>query len=216
MPEEDTDLLLALLKSLLHPATYPEDALLRVLVECDGSPEAAAERLLGEIGETSSSLPIKQGGKKKRQQTQTTLKNFAQPPPAKRAASATTSRSEATAVDASASAACSKSETSKASKPVFDLAMLKDVSSSEKCKTAAPRASLSTLVLATDALLAKHLPCIIAPPSPLSPELATALFYAMHAESRTFQKLKWNINAREVESPHVSRATVSVTGLVFR
>ncbi|EMD38356.1 hypothetical protein CERSUDRAFT_49567 [Gelatoporia subvermispora B] len=69
----------------------------------------------------------------------------------------------------------------------------------EKVKETPPR--FPPLTLATPTLIAQHTPCTLHT-SVLPAELACRLFYAMLAESQNWQRNKWWLFDRVVESPH--------------
>lgn len=236
MTDQDTDVLLALVSSLLVGAAPDANIILDTLVKCNGDVAAAAE-LLNSHSDTSKVLPAE----KKRKRTQDldgwlkpTSKGKAKEPNLDSNVVAASSSSRTTALPLKASAKISN-EQSKAKgkgkehvlqplvassrnspsqkhvvgvtstlplespgKSVVDLMTVLQQAPSTT-KKIIPRAP--PLMLSNPSLVAQHTPCTLHH-SVLPPELACRLFYTMIEESQSWQRNKWWLFDRLVESPH--------------
>ena len=177
--EQDTDTALALLASLLAPAEYPLDRLMDALVGSKGDVQNAAESLL---------LPrIKSSGKRKAGTSLESWLNRSQAAP-KEQPSPKRLRTPSTPPKAKAPA-------------VNLLDVLKQPKQEESSK---PKATPQpALLLTSQEALDKHgLPLTLLR-SPLSPALASALYLAMMEESEQWDRNRWYLAGRWVESPHL-------------
>lgn len=171
--EEDTDTKLAILSSLLEPATYPLEELLEALNESGGDVSQAAEGIL---------LPrVKSAGKRK---AGTSLESWLGK---KRAGD-----------DTKVTSPNVKTNATKEGKAVNLLDHLKQPTSSEKTKSI-PRPAVH---LPNQSAIDSHrLPLSILQ-SPLSPQFASALYLTMMEESETWERNKFYLAGKWVESPH--------------
>ena len=171
--EEDTDTKLAILSSLLEPATYPLEELLEALNESGGDVSKAAEGIL---------LPrVKSAGKRK---AGTSLESWLGK---KRAGDDTIVTSPTV-----------KTNATKEGKVVNLLDHLKQPTPSEKTKNI-PRPAVH---LPNQSAINSHrLPLSILQ-SPLSPQFASALYLTMMEESETWERNKFYLAGKWVESPH--------------
>ncbi|KAK7023956.1 GRF zinc finger family protein [Favolaschia claudopus] len=191
----DTETLLAIVETLLD-VTQSKEAIMEALIEHDGDPEAAARYL------TRKSRPTE----KKRPRAD--LTGWLKPSSAKKLKpSISDPQLETTPVASTSRARLPEGET----KPVVDLmTILKQPPKPEKT---APK--LPPLMLSTPEHVAEHTPCTLHP-SILPPELACRLFYAMVDLSRRWNRNKWWLFDRIVESPHrtsfFARAVAAVDG----
>ncbi|KAF5391947.1 hypothetical protein D9757_001793 [Collybiopsis confluens] len=177
--EGDTETLLAIVASLVDEKPSSE-AILNALVESDGDPERAAQLL-----NHSHPNPDNGGGKGKRKRT-SNLDSWIRNP----------NHTENTPKDASSSKIQRTSSPSKKTTPVSDLmTVLKQPTQQKSSKPRKP------LTLSTPDMISKHTPCTIHS-SVLPPDLASRLFYSMEESSRNWQRNKWWLFDRLVESPH--------------
>jgi hypothetical protein len=190
LPNDDTDTLLALVSSLLARPAPDAAVMLDALVQCNGQVEAAAQLLNAKENQSGKKL----GEKRKREvnlddwlkcsASKTSKTNDPQP-----------NTTGAASVSISKMAAVPQSGSS--SKPVVDLmSILRQPPSIQK---SVPR--LPPLLLANPALVAEHTPCTLHL-SVLPPELACRLFSTMIDASHEWQRNKWWLFDRIVESPH--------------
>jgi len=214
----DTDLLLALLRSLLHPTDFSDESLLQALLDNDGNVEAAAEKLLlGGVGGPSS------GGNSKKKR-QGTLQDYW----LEGTSSSTSSSSSSSPASLSSSikkklkanpppsptntsSKLSSTPSSNPKKPqdLLALAALRPPPPTSSSSSSSSTSSLPPLLLPSPALLAKHLPCIVVPSSPIPSSLASALYLVLLKESETWEKVTWIINGNEVTSPHTVSSLLS-------
>jgi hypothetical protein len=184
MAEDDTDTKLALLASLLEPATFPIEAYVEALSSADGEVGKAAEELL---------LPrVKSAGKRKAGASLESWLGRKKGTPASRH-----DRSEACEQVAQGDQAV-KGEV----KPVTPLStLLRQPSTPPKIK---PKATpQSALNLTSQAAIDAHdLPLTLLS-SPLSASFASALYLAMMTESESWPRHRWYLAGRWVESPHL-------------
>ena len=174
--EEDTDTKLAILSSLLEPATYPLEELLDALQESNGDVGNAAEAIL---------LPrVKSAGKRK---AGTSLESWLGK---KRAPVSPPGK-----VD---SATSIKADSSPRKKEGVNLLHHLKHPTTERTKTI-PRPPIN---LPNQSVIDTHnLPLSILK-SPLSPSFASALYLAMMEESTTWERNKFYLAGKWVESPH--------------
>lgn len=173
--DEATQLLL--LASLLEPSTYPEEELRSALLSARGDLGQAAEELL---------LPrVKSAGKRK---AGTSLESWF----------------------GKKRDAPSPKETHKAP-PVVHKEPLRDafsiLKSSSTASTSAPPPKIKALPqhalhLTSQIAIDKHRLPLTLLTSPLSPAFASALYLAMMEESESWERHKWYLAGRWVESPH--------------
>lgn len=185
----DTETLIALVSSLLNHVVDHEK-ILEALVRSEGDVQQAADVL-----NKSNGL----GEKRKRQ----TLDGWVK----KLKSSATTvkhvnyTRNKAS-LDEGASTLIKPKSTarSQANSPTVDLmTVLRPPLSKDNLKRKIK--SLPPLMLSNSSMIAEHTPCTLHL-SILPPELACQLFYTMLEASKTWQRNKWWLFDRIVESPH--------------
>jgi hypothetical protein len=189
--QEDTDTLLALLSSLLPTSSIPYDQalLLDALVETKGDVQDAARFL-------KSKQEKKRGEKRKRSSG---LDDWLKSPVTKSA----TGRGEKSSKDIitdnldRASSPGPRFSSKSPTKPAVDLmSVLRQPPSMPQTLPRTP-----PLTLSNPSLVARHTPCTLHL-SVLPPELACRLFYTMIDASRGWQRNKWWLFDRLVESPH--------------
>jgi len=178
--DEDTETLLALLSSLLTSPLNDQSLLLDALVESGGNVQQAALLINAKA----------QGKKRKRPNNlHEWLKHSPSP-----------GRKERPFKDDTTVASTSSQslvQLSSPTKPVVDLM-------SVLCQPPlAPKivSRLPPLMLSNPSLVAQHTPCTLHL-SVLPPELACRLFYTMIDEARHWQRNKWWLFDKLVESPH--------------
>ncbi|KAK0210294.1 hypothetical protein DFS33DRAFT_1292177, partial [Desarmillaria ectypa] len=184
MNTDDTDMLIALVYSLLQsnssrPVPHSDEAVLNVLVQHNGNVEAAAQELNNRgkkrkrTNDLTSWLGNKPGKSVKQEDEDDTAVTRKKPPSTK--------------------------PPSSSKKPAVDLmtALRQAPFSPSKKKPVSP----SPLLLSSPTMVAQHTPCTIHL-SVLPPELACRLFYTMVDASRGWQRNKWWLFDKVVESPH--------------
>ena len=182
---DDTEILIALVSSLLPQYTYAQDVILDALIQSNGDVETAVEVLQSKTPtkkRNHSSLDswLNRPAKKisMRRDSPTPPKSIIQP----------------------------YTSTTVASSSVNFMSVLRQPPSD-----APPTPSrLPSLTLSTPALVAKHTPCTLHV-SVLPQELACKLFYTMLDASKEWKKNKWWIADRVVESPHLTSFYVRKT-----
>lgn len=182
----DTETLLALVSSQLSDSELASDinAILDALVQCDGDAAAAAQLL-------NSKIPSRTGTKRKKPHS---LDEWLQQKPLKckgKTGSGSNGASETRQIEPS-----SRPGPSKAPATVDLMSVLRQAPSSKKNIPKLP-----PLLLASPALVADHTPCTLHP-SVLPVELAARLFHTMIQEAQSWQRNKWWLFDRVVESPH--------------
>lgn len=196
--DTDTDTLLAMVLSLLEPP-YPETAVvLDGLVQCDGDVQATADLIA--VGHSKDDMA--QGVAAKRKGCAADLTNWlstgstsseVQPSTKKR------DRKGASAIIPSRKviipASSSRGSPSKPSLNLMDPSGQILLSN----KSTIPR--LPPLTLSNPTMVAQHTPCTLHH-AILPPKLACELFYFMLDLSHTWQRNKWWLFDRVVESPH--------------
>lgn len=187
--DQDTDTKMAILASLLEPATFPAEELLDTIQQCQGDVAKAAEALL---------LPrVKSAGKRK---AGSSLESWL----GKRSSSSSKPQRVNTAPETPPdigrpSAASAGAIKEKASKPPVNLlSVLKQPTTPEKVKNA-PRPALH---LPNQASIDSHQLPLTLLRSPLSPALASALYLTMMEESETWDRNRFYLAGKWVESPH--------------
>ncbi len=177
MNHDDTELLIATVFSLLDSVNPSTSSVLDTLIQFDGDVEAAA-RHLNNVG-----------GSKKRKRENTLASwlypektsKYVDPEPSLKPPSKTRVQ-----------------VASPAKKPAVDLmTVLRPPPSSDKRKAT----RLPPLLLSNSSLVSEHTPCTLHH-AILPPELACRLFYTMVDASRTWNRNKWWLFDRVVESPH--------------
>ncbi|WVF67092.1 hypothetical protein IAT40_001837 [Kwoniella sp. CBS 6097] len=198
--EVDTDTKIALLASLLEPIPFPFDALLEALQESHGDVSKAAEGLL---------LPrVKSSGKRK---AGTSLQSWLSKPRngkiARRDPDTAQRRQEEPIVveddhDVAANAIAGPSQPSK---PVVDLlSKLRQAPSSLTASTKPKAGPQPPVILPNQAAVDSHLLPLTLLESPLPPSLASALYLAMMEESESWERNKFYLAGKWVESPHTT------------
>jgi hypothetical protein len=180
----DTDTLVALVSSLL-PSNYvhiSHEEILEALVECEADVDATVRYL---------TRPSKPTSKRKHRAD---LSDWLQSP-AKRASCAP---------DDSTSTATNNTRNPKvaaSSRPTKTVTNLLEVLRRPPASSRHPIPRFPPLTLGTSALVAEHVPCTLHS-SILPPKLACQLFYELLDASCTWQRNKWWLFERVVESPH--------------
>jgi len=221
----DTDTSLAILASLLEPTSFPLATLIDALAEAQGDPAQAAEQLL--LPKVQARARGRVAGKRKAGGGSSLADWLTGPLSlAKRAKSGTsTSRQLATTHASSttvgsqsrsrsrspedawqhASTSSSPARKSSAAKPaptappIDLLTVLKQPDESKTKLRAGPQ---PPILLSTQSAIDKHgLPLTILQ-SPLSPSFASALYLTMMAESEKWERHRWYLAGKWVESPH--------------
>jgi hypothetical protein len=174
----DTDTKLALLASLLEPATFPGEAYIEALTEACGDVGRAAEALL---------LPrVKSSGKRK---AGTSLESWL----SKKVVKDEIIKQESKAEE--------RSRQREHEAPGNLLSMLKQPITPPKTKPkAAPQPALN---LTSQSAIDRHNLPLTLLGSPLSPSFASALYIAMMEESSSWERHQWYLAGRWVESPHL-------------
>lgn len=187
------DTQLAILASLLEPASYPVLELSEALRDNKGDVAAAAEALL---------LPrVKSSGKRK---AGTSLESWLGK---KRGSEAVKQQVEVDLTESSPSRrslpATTSSTPPKPLKNAFTLLTSTSTSSASPApKSKAP--ARPAIPLATQSAIDAHSLPLTLLKSPLSPALASALFLALMQESEEWERHRWFLAGRWVESPHTS------------
>jgi hypothetical protein len=176
---DDTDTLLALVSSLLAGPVPDTDIVLNALVQCNGDAEAAAQLL-------NDRPKLK---KRKRADLDDWLRKAVALKPS--TSDNTSGRMEYKPITAPSSLQSSKSSTA-----VNLMSVLRCPSSREKIVP-----QLRPLMLSNPIMVAQNTPCTLHL-SVLPPELACRLFYTMIHAARDWQRNKWWLFDRVVESPH--------------
>lgn len=217
--DEDTDILLATLSSLLDSHSVDQSVLLETLVNSGGDVERAARTL---NASSNKQRPQATRQKRKREGLDGWLGKDTKSKSKKSTLSSDSEKHTRPAVvfdpnegitdrqkpqihSEAASPSISRNESA------VDL-----MSVLRQAPTAGPSAPrLPPLTLATPEAIAKHTPCTMHY-SILPPELACRLFYAMVDLSTDWQKNKWWLFDRVVESPHLTsffaRSTNGIDG----
>ncbi|KAF8831704.1 hypothetical protein HHX47_DHR1001017 [Lentinula edodes] len=179
--EQDTDTLLALVSSLTHKG-HSTEVMLDALVQAEGNPELASQIL--NRGHLGSEVPA---GKKRKRASglDSWLKGPNHAQPVSRHASSSSS-----------AVPSSNPPIRKVNRGVDLMAVLKQPPPSKKT---APRKP--TLILNGPQMVAEHTPCTMHL-SVLPSQLASKLFYSLEQSSRDWQRNKWWLFDRLVESPH--------------
>ncbi len=182
---DDTELLIALVSSLFGGVAGHE-AILEALVLADGDVQGAADILNG-----GSS---KEKHKRKKKQT---LDGWLDKPKTSRAELVDLTR---TSEGPSSSVIKPTSKGASHSKPPVDLmTILRPPPSPDQDKRKLK--GLPPLTLATPSMVATHTPCTLHL-SILPPDLARRLFYTLIEAAKNWQRNKWWLFDRVVESPH--------------
>lgn len=208
--ENDTDVMLAMLSSLLEPPLPPNNDLLNALVDCDGDITRAAETFKFKLARTQApSLDPSGSGKRKRGAND--LDHWLVSPKGSGNASSSKKRlvvSPDGRNDDDMSvysgkpiklSAKSLKPVSRGSAKVVDLMTVLRPSALEKSVPSAPR--LPPLTLSNPAMVEQHTPCTLHL-SVLPPELASELFHTMVDAAQGWSRNKWWLFDRVVESPH--------------
>jgi hypothetical protein len=193
---DDTDTLIALVSSLLN-CPVEHEIILETLVITNGDVQCAAE-ILNDTDDTIGGI-VEGGRKRKKPSLDTWLKNTK--PSAKECIDLTqteyASSSSSTIKPKSNIRMASKSPT----KPPTDLmTILRQPQTREQFKMRKIR-GLPPLMLSNPSMVAEHTPCTLHL-SVLPPDLACRLFYVMINASKKWQRNKWWLFDRVVESPH--------------
>ncbi|KXN90534.1 hypothetical protein AN958_04206 [Leucoagaricus sp. SymC.cos] len=189
---DDTETLIALVSSLLN-RVVDHELIIEALVLADGDVQRASEILNYNDG------PSKEGKKRKRSNG---LDGWLKKPK-----SSTTQQVDLTKVEDGTPSSIRvmkprsqvHTQAKSPSKPVVDLMTMLRPASDDKTKRKLK--SLPPLMLSNPSTVAEHTPCTMHL-SVLPAELACQLFYTMIAESKQWQRNKWWLFDRVVESPH--------------
>ncbi|WVR03945.1 hypothetical protein IAU60_000944 [Kwoniella sp. DSM 27419] len=190
--DTDTDTKIALVASLLEPLTFPLDTLLEALEEADGDVSKAAESLL---------LPrVKSSGKRK---AGSSLQSWLTRPRETKTSKQSSSQDVAQTLQPLNDEVSSTSR--KSSKDAIDLlAKLRHASDATAGNPKAKAAPQPPVLLTSQAAIDSHsLPLSILE-SPLPPSLASALYLAMMEESESWERNKFYLAGKWVESPHTT------------
>jgi len=207
--EDDTETLLVMLSSLLPEShqSLDHESLLEALLECEGSVEEAAAKLISQPSPSSAAVSSHSSTKKKRKRHEG-LDDWLQKhsSTSKRVNSAdgsTRTRSMSTPADdhrhpSTSSSSLKVKGSGKPDSGGNALARLKPPSTSAVSE--AP-AQLPPLTLGTPEMVAKHTACTLHP-QVLPPELAIRLFETMLNEAETWDRNRFWLFERAVVSPH--------------
>ena len=211
--ENDTETLLVMLSSLLPEShqNLDQESLLETLLECEGSVEEAAAKLISQSSSPSAAGSSRAPTKKKRKR-HAGLDSWLQKhpstskPPSKRVNSGDGSaRARSVSVPAEDHRYSSPSSTSlkvkgsgKPNSSGSALARLKPPSTSTASEALT---QLPPLTLGNPEMVAKHTACTLHP-QVLPPELAIGLFETMLNEAETWNRNRFWLFERAVESPH--------------
>lgn len=200
MPVRPTDDQIALLASLLEPATYSNAQYIHALTRADGRVQLAAERLLMSCESSSSRSPAREEdegqtyGRKRRRSDITpagTLHGWL----AGGAASAKRHEQPSSSVPNKGPDRALRSY----------LSVLQSTSPSKTPVDMLARTpSRPAIPLTTPRQIASALPTLSLEQSPLPPRFASALFLALMEESKMWKKFEWYLAGRLVESGHTS------------
>lgn len=180
----DTDVLIALVSSLLPQHTYTQDVILDALIQSNGDVEAAIQAL-------QSKTPNKK-------RNQGSLDNWLNRP-AKKLSIRRSSPAPTSIIKPYVPTVASSSMSS-----------VESILRQPPSDTPSVPRRLPPLILSTPALVAEHTPCTLHL-SVLPPELACKLFYTMLDESKKWKRNKWWIADKVVESPHLTSFYVRKT-----
>ncbi|THH04455.1 hypothetical protein EW145_g5511 [Phellinidium pouzarii] len=222
MSNDDTEILLVSLISLLEPHNIPaQSELLDALVDCDGDVEAAAQRLRQS---STRSTAVK-----KRKRAATDLKDWLT------ISSAKTSDKRAKTITSTSSIASESPNLTSSSKPhslgpslkpqsagsssrprsTGSLSHVKPVDLMSVLRAPAPDQPTVVrnppLTLSNPAMVAQHTPCTLHY-SILPPELACELYYTMLDAAQGWSRNKWWLFDRIVVSPHLTSFFARVDG----
>ncbi|KAJ3478156.1 hypothetical protein NLI96_g9964 [Meripilus lineatus] len=197
---EDTETLIALVSSLLDGEIPDQAEILEALADCNGNVDLAAQ-LLKEKQHSREAISTK-----KRKRT-SRLDDWLNPSAPNGARSPKRPRSPSPirpshAGPSSKPLSASTSSSSKVKSLTSEefMTMLRPSASSGGLSKPSP-VKYPPLTLSTPELVAKHTPCTLHT-SILPPDLACRLFYVMLHESRSWERNKWYLFDRLVESPH--------------
>ncbi|KAG6832684.1 hypothetical protein H0H92_012256 [Tricholoma furcatifolium] len=198
MDSNDTDMLLALVSSLLTVEQPDPTVILEVLVQCNGDVEVAAKILNGSESKSEGTKTKK----RKRAGLDAWLERPSKSTKAPPEGTSRTEEEEKTNVGTEAfdesSATLSSSSSTSPRRPVTDLmSVLRPPPSPTKKKLS----QLPPLLLTNPDMVAANTPCTMHL-SVLPAELACKLFYTMIDASQTWSRNKWWLFDRVVESPH--------------
>ncbi|KAI0636812.1 hypothetical protein C8Q77DRAFT_1094746 [Trametes polyzona] len=211
----DTEVLLAMLSSLLYPHEHEEAVLLDALVNSQGDVEAAAKSL-------RSRPPRKRRKVSGRTSIDAWLRKDASQSEASTSPRRAVQSSTAVATherSPASSSAEGQTPSGPSTKPVSRvkqvtsselMALLRPPNSSDgsPAKPQVPR--LPPLTLSTPEMVAEHTPCTLHH-SVLPPELACRLYYTLLYASRDWRRTKWWLADRIVQSSHSTSFFVRAT-----
>lgn len=185
-----------LVASLLKPGdSFSQAEILDALVNCSGSVEDAAERL-AQVASSSKGKRVSMPASSRKRKRDTKLDAWLKPP----SKGTSTEHLKVPPQKVRRDEPKPKPLSSASAKPVTDLmTILRPPPSSEK--KGPPK--FAPLMLSSPALVAEHTPCTLHH-SILPPELACELFYTMLDASRAWQRNKWWLFDKVVESPHLT------------
>ncbi|KAF5372837.1 hypothetical protein D9758_001657 [Tetrapyrgos nigripes] len=189
---EDTDVLIALVSSQLNRQS-DVDTILDALVQSNGDPQAAASLLNEQANPKSKKRKRAVGGG-----LHGWLDKDKSPKVAKKD-DALPSRSTVTDVSSSTKPPSKSSKPASTAKPVVDLMSV--LRQPEPTSPKKKKPQISPLTLSSPAMIAEHIPCTLHT-SVLPPKLASDLFYTMLTKSKNWQRNKWWLFDKVVESPH--------------
>ena len=201
-------MLLAMLSSLLPHPIPDEASLLDALAECNGDVPAAARFLQSRSQASPRSSTLRQPSKKRKRSaasldqwlrsplppTSSTISNW----PGSSNHNELKNRKLVVKSESNDDTPSSSSSSSTIPKPQIDLKYLLK-SPPSKGPPTTPR--LAPLILSSPRMVAEHTPCTLHY-SVLPPELACELFYTMRDAARSWDRNKWWLFDRLVESSH--------------
>ncbi|KAL0578151.1 hypothetical protein V5O48_003856 [Marasmius crinis-equi] len=189
---QDTDLLIGIVSSLLH-RKFETDDILDALIRCHGdAPDAAKLLNSGSESEKTSKVREADGGKKRGRGLDDWLGAGSSRKIARKEPEANLTNP---GLPSSPNSTASSSTNTK-SKTVDLMSVLRQPPPSKKTVPQKP-----PLLLSNPAMVAEHAPCTLHL-SVLPSELASKLFYTMQDASRSWNRNKWWLFDRLVESPH--------------
>lgn len=201
---DDTETLIALVSSLLD-RVVDQETILETLVLADGDIQRAAEILNGVWEGQNKRKRTKLDGWLRSAKTSTTKQTHLTQ--TEEASSSTTIKPKSNVQTPS------KPPSKPQSKPSVDLmAVLRQPPTEDKSKRKVK--GLPPLMLSNPSMVTEHTPCTLHL-SVLPPELACRLFYTMIEASKEWQRNKWWLFDRVVESPHRTSFYARFTGNSF-
>lgn len=210
--EDDNDLLTVLVRSLVDPMPATDEVILLALIRADGSVEKAAQSII--LGQVTNTVDDRKG--KRRQGKIDNWFGTGASTDGKDGSPSSSSSSPATKrtrIDPSTAPPPDTPARPKKPQDLLALAALRPPPSTVSSPSAPP--SLPPLLLPTAAMLAKHLDCITMPTSPISPQLANALYLTILADSTRWEPVTYVINGKVRLLASVNLHTSHLTDMCF-